>query len=160
MALALWLVNVSQTNQAITALERDAAASVLVGAEGDQQAALAEALIEAGAGQGSVERLVIDDVVIGTGPAVTEGDTVTVHYIGTLTDGTQFDNSYTRGTPFTFEVGGGRVIDGWERGLVGMQAGGQRVLVIPPELGYGDAVGGPIPPNSTLVFAVELLEIN
>jgi FKBP-type peptidyl-prolyl cis-trans isomerase len=159
MALALWLINLSTTNENISAMQEQSSASVFVAGGGDQQAALADALREAGAERGSVERLVIDDVVIGTGPAVSEGDTVTVHYIGTLTNGTQFDNSYTRGTPFTVEVGAGRVIQGWEQGLLGMQEGGQRVLVIPPALGYGSAVGGPIPPNSTLVFAIELLSI-
>jgi peptidylprolyl isomerase len=159
MATALWLINVSQAENTIAELSDDTAASVVVGADGDQRAALADALVAAGVEEGRVERLVIDDVVIGTGPAVEAGDTVTVHYIGTLTDGTQFDNSYTRGTQFTVTVGAGRVIEGWERGLIGMQVGGQRVLVIPPELGYGSAVGGPIPPNSTLVFAIELLSI-
>jgi len=159
MAIALWLINVSQTEETIAELADSSPASIVVGTEGNQRAALADALVTAGADTGVVERLVIDDVVTGTGPAVAVGDTVTVHYIGTLTDGTRFDNSYSRGTPFTCEVGTGRVIAGWEQGLVGMQVGGQRVLVIPPELGYGSAVGGPIPPNSTLVFAIELLSI-
>lgn len=160
MTLALWLLSVTDTQQTVASLQgEDAAASIVVGADGDQRAALADALVEAGADTGDLSRLVVDDVVIGTGPSVTEGDVVEVHYIGSLTNGTQFDNSYTRGTPLTLEVGAGRVIAGWEQGLLGMQVGGQRVLVVPPELGYGDAVGGPIPPNSTLVFAIELLAI-
>jgi FKBP-type peptidyl-prolyl cis-trans isomerase len=84
---------------------------------------------------------------------------VSVHYIGTLQDGTEFDNSKKRGAPFEFKVGEGRVIAGWEEGLVGMQVGGQRVLVIPPEKAYGSNGVGPIPGNATLVFSIELLEI-
>jgi FKBP-type peptidyl-prolyl cis-trans isomerase len=159
MATALWLINLQTTNQAISQLQETNPAAVVAATDGDQDAALADALLAAGVGNGSVERLVIDDIVIGTGPEVEAGDVVTVNYIGTFTNGVEFDNSYTRGTPFSFEVGAGRVITGWEEGLQGMQVGGQRVLVVPPELGYGDAAGGPIPPNSTLVFAIELLSI-
>jgi peptidylprolyl isomerase len=90
---------------------------------------------------------------------VKEGDVVSVHYVGTLQNGTEFDNSKKRGAPFEFKVGGGQVIAGWEEGLVGMQVGGQRVLVIPPEKGYGANGIGPIPGNATLVFSIELLEI-
>lgn len=101
----------------------------------------------------------IDDVTIGTGPTVENGDTVAVHYSGTLQDGTEFDSSIKRGTPFEFTVGAGQVIAGWEEGLVGMQVGGERVLVIPPEKAYGEQGIGPIPPNATLVFTIKLLEI-
>ncbi|MCA9366636.1 FKBP-type peptidyl-prolyl cis-trans isomerase [Candidatus Kaiserbacteria bacterium] len=103
----------------------------------------------------------IDDVTIGTGPAVENGDTVAVHYVGTLQDGTEFDSSVKRGTPFEFTVGAGQVIQGWEEGVVGMQVGGKRVLVIPPAMAYGE-VGFPpvIPPSATLVFTIELLAIN
>ena len=156
MATALWLVNVSTHQQLTTERVDTNAAAVIVGSEDD---ALAAALTEANATNGQVDRLVIDDVVIGAGPAVKTGDTVTVHYRGALTNGVLFDSSYERGTPFSFTVGQGRVITGWEEGLIGMQAGGQRTLVIPPALGYGDAGGGPIPPNSTLLFTVELIEI-
>lgn len=120
---------------------------------------LADALVEAAAGGGVLERLVVDDVRVGTGRAVAEGDTVTVHYIGSTQDGVQFDNSYVREEPFVFTVGDGKVIDGWEEGLVGMQIGGQRILVIPPSLGYGNRQIGPIPAGSNLVFAIELLAI-
>ena len=159
MATALWLINLNGNSQDIANLSTANSAAVIAGTEGDQTAALADALIQAGIADGSVERLVIDDVVTGTGPAVTDGDTVTVHYKGALTNGVLFDSSYERGTPFTFTVGAGRVIAGWEQGLIGMQEGGQRVLVIPPELGYGNAGGGPIPSNATLVFTIELLAI-
>jgi peptidylprolyl isomerase len=99
------------------------------------------------------------DLVEGSGPAAETGQTVTVHYTGWLEDGAQFDSSLDRGQPFTLVLGSGSVIPGWEEGLVGMQAGGTRQLVIPAELGYGEAGAGPIPPNATLIFEVELLEI-
>ena len=159
MALALWLVRVENTNTIVAQLGSQSAAVIVADGE-NERANLTEAFATASNGGRTIERLVIDDVRIGTGVAVEDGDTVSVHYIGTLQDGTQFDNSYTRGKPFSFTVGAGRVIAGWEQGLVGMQVGGQRILVIPSELGYGSRAGGPIPPNSTLVFAVELLEIN
>ena len=96
----------------------------------------------------------------GTGPAAAAGNTVVVHYVGTLEDGTKFDSSVDRGQPFSFTLGTGQVIAGWEQGILGMQVGEQRRLRIPPELGYGAAgAGGVIPPNATLLFDVELLEI-
>ncbi len=104
--------------------------------------------------------LISTDTKVGTGPAVKSGDTVTVHYVGTLTDGTEFDSSRKHGQPFTFEVGAGRVIKGWDRGLVGMKAGGKRKLTIPSDLAYGDrGMGSVIPPKSTLNFDIELLSI-
>jgi FKBP-type peptidyl-prolyl cis-trans isomerase len=96
----------------------------------------------------------IEDLVVGTGAAVVSGDTVTVTYVGTLTNGTQFD----AGT-FTFRVGAGAVIKGWDQGLVGMRVGGKRRLTIPPSLGYGSAAQGSIPANSTLKFDITLLAI-
>lgn len=109
--------------------------------------------------QGNLVRLVVDDVRLGSGDSVTEGDTVVTHYIGATQDGVRFDSSYERGEPFVFTVGKGQVIEGWERGLLGMKVGGQRVLVIPGDMAYGNMQVGAIPPNSPLVFAVELLEI-
>ena len=109
---------------------------------------------------GNVNQLVIDDVSVGTGAEVISGDTVTVNYIGTLQNGQQFDNSYTKGTPFTFKVGDGKVIKGWDQGLVGMKVGGQRILVVPADLAYGAQGAGPISSNATLVFAIELVKIN
>ena len=100
------------------------------------------------------------DLITGTGAAVKAGDIVSVHYTGWLEDGTKFDSSLDRNQPFDFTVGQGGVIKGWDEGLVGMQVGGKRKLVIPSNLGYGSAgAGGVIPPNATLVFEVELLEI-
>lgn len=103
----------------------------------------------------------IEDFVVGTGPAAKAGDTVSVHYTGTLTDGTKFDSSVDRGQPFDFPLGAGRVIPGWDAGVAGMQVGGKRKLIIPAEEGYGaQGAGGVIPPNATLVFEVELLKID
>lgn len=100
------------------------------------------------------------ELAAGSGPAAEQGDTVAVHYTGWLTDGTKFDSSLDRGTPFEFTLGRGGVIQGWEEGVAGMQVGGVRKLFIPAELGYGDrGVGDIIPPNAPLVFEVELLEI-
>jgi FKBP-type peptidyl-prolyl cis-trans isomerase len=104
--------------------------------------------------------LKVEDLQVGTGAEAVAGKKVTVHYTGTLTDGSKFDSSLDRGRPFDFPLGAGRVIKGWDEGVAGMKVGGKRRLTIPPELGYG-ARGFPpvIPPNSTLVFEVELLGV-
>jgi peptidylprolyl isomerase len=103
--------------------------------------------------------LMADDLVVGTGATAASGDTVTVHYLGTFTNGTKFDSSYDRGTPFSFRLGAGQVIPGFEQGVVGMKVGGKRRLTIPPSLAYGSAGSGPIPGNTTIVFEVELLSV-
>lgn len=106
------------------------------------------------------KELLIEDVTTGTGPAAEAGDTVSVHYTGTLTDGTKFDSSKDRGTPFVFTLGRGNVIEGWEKGIPGMQVGGVRKLTIPSDMAYGNqGVPGVIPGGATLLFEVELLEI-
>ena len=104
-------------------------------------------------------KLVSQDLVVGKGAEAKTGDTVTVHYVGTLTDGKEFDASKKHGKPFTFPLGGGQVIKGWDQGVAGMKIGGKRKLTIPPVLGYGERGSGPIPPNSTLLFEIELLEV-
>ncbi len=102
----------------------------------------------------------IEDLLEGSGAEAKAGQTVSVHYVGTLLDGTKFDSSRDRGTPFKFPLGAGRVIQGWDRGVAGMKIGGQRKLTIPPDLAYG-ARGFPpvIPANATLVFEIELLDL-
>ncbi len=106
-------------------------------------------------------QLKIEDIKIGTGSAeVKSGDTVVMHYTGTLENGTKFDSSYDRNQPFETKIGVGQVIKGWDQGIPGMKVGGKRRLIIPSDLGYGSRGAGPkIPPNSTLIFDVELLEI-
>ncbi|HVY48417.1 MAG TPA: FKBP-type peptidyl-prolyl cis-trans isomerase [Minicystis sp.] len=104
--------------------------------------------------------LQMQDLKPGAGAEAVAGKTVTVHYVGTLTNGNKFDSSRDRGEGFTFRLGAGQVIKGWDQGVAGMKVGGMRKLTIPPELAYG-ARGFPpvIPPNSTLVFEVELLDV-
>ncbi|MGA1263628.1 MAG: FKBP-type peptidyl-prolyl cis-trans isomerase [Prochlorothrix sp.] len=99
------------------------------------------------------------DLVEGTGATPQPGQTIVVHYTGTLENGQKFDSSLDRNSPFSFRVGAGQVIKGWDEGFLTMKVGGKRKLVIPPELGYGSRGIGPIPPNSTLIFDVELLRI-
>ena len=114
-----------------------------------------------------VKEMIKTDVVVGEGAEATAGKNVSVHYTGWLYDaaapdhkGTKFDSSRDRGAAFDFPLGAGRVIKGWDQGVAGMKVGGQRTLVIPPDLGYGSrGAGGVIPPNATLVFDVELLDV-
>ena len=106
------------------------------------------------------DELATDDVVVGEGAAAKPGDHVAVHYVGvSFSNGTQFDSSWDRGAPFDFPLGAGRVIKGWDFGVTGMREGGRRTLVIPPELGYGARGMGPIAPNETLVFVVDLVKV-
>jgi FKBP-type peptidyl-prolyl cis-trans isomerase len=97
------------------------------------------------------------DEVVGTGESPSPGRMVRVHYTGWLENGTKFDSSVDRGQPFEFPIGAGRVIKGWDEGVMTMKVGGKRKLIVPPNLGYGSRGVGPIPPNSTLIFEVELL---
>ena len=161
MALVLGFMRFSNGNFASIASYENQQASVISVDESDpnQQAALADAIVDAAPGA-NLQSLIIDDVVIGKGESVKAGDVISVHYIGRLQNGQEFDNSYSKGQPFTFKVGAGRVTQGWDDGVLGMQVGGQRILIIPSQLAYGKDGAGPIPGGATLVFAVELLEIN
>src|SRR6476469_5176227 len=104
--------------------------------------------------------LVIEEIAEGTGAVAATGQKVRVHYTGWLTDGKKFDSSLDRGQPFAFQLGRGQVIKGWDQGVAGMKVGGKRKLTVPPELGYGArGFPGAIPPNSTLVFEVELVGV-
>jgi peptidylprolyl isomerase len=105
--------------------------------------------------------LKIEDLKIGTGVEVKTGDTITIDYLGTLENGTKFDSSYDQGLPFETQIGVGRVIKGWDLGVLGMKVGGKRKLSIPSELAYGSrGAGAIIPPNANLIFEVELIAIN
>jgi FKBP-type peptidyl-prolyl cis-trans isomerase len=125
------------------------------------EASAAEASSDQTGAKMNKEGVQIEDKIVGTGDAATSGQSVTVHYTGTLTDGKKFDSSVDRGQPFTFVLGSGMVIKGWDIGVEGMKPGGKRVLTIPADKAYGDkAVGnGLIPANSTLIFEVELLKV-
>lgn len=119
---------------------------------------------EMGAYEGDYEHvqqpLGIVDTLEGSGDTAAAGDSVTVHYIGTLVSGLEFDNSYTRGAPYTFVLGSGTTITGWDQGIAGMKVGGKRKLTVPPHLAYGNQTVGVIPPNATLLFDIELVSIN
>ncbi|MEK7116734.1 MAG: FKBP-type peptidyl-prolyl cis-trans isomerase [Patescibacteria group bacterium] len=112
----------------------------------------------AAAAAGSAGGVIIEDIVVGQGAEVKTGELVSVNYILSLSDGTTIQNSKDFGQPFQFTLGAGEVIPGWEQGFVGMRVGGVRTITIPPELAYGPNQAGPIPPNSTLVFTIELLD--
>lgn len=121
---------------------------------------LAAGVIASSAAFAHAEDLKITDLKVGDGAEAVAGQTVTVHYTGWLMDGTKFDSSVDRGEPFSFPLGAGRVIRGWDEGVAGMKVGGKRELIIPPHMGYGSrGAGGVIPPNATLKFEVELLGV-
>ena len=126
-----------------------AAAFAVVGCSGDKSGE--EVMTDSG--------LKYVDMKVGDGASPQAGQLVTVHYTGWLEDGTKFDSSVDKNRPYEFTIGAGRVIKGWDEGVLTMKVGGKRKLNIPPELGYGAQANGPIPPNSTLIFEVELLAI-
>lgn len=125
----------------------------------EQPVQVAPVLPQASAPVAAVTELKIEDERIGTGAEAKSGLMVRVNYIGTLANGTKFDSSYDRGTPLAFPLGQHLVIPGWEQGLIGMKVGGKRKLTIPSSLAYGTAGKGPIPPNATLIFEIELLAV-
>jgi len=159
MAVALFLIRFDSAVLSNVDENVSQPASIIVAADGSNKE-LGEAIADATGSRGEIAKMIVDDVIIGTGEAVKIGDIISVHYIGTLQNGQQFDNSYVKGAPFTFKVGAQKVIAGWDEGVVGMKVGGQRILVIPASMAYGDKGSGPIPGGATLVFAVELLSIN
>lgn len=106
-----------------------------------------------------ITELQFQELKVGSGSAVAMGDTITVHYLGTFADGTKFDSSYDRNEPFTVTIGTQKVIPGFEQGVVGMKIGGKRKVMIPSKLAYGEAGQGPIPPNTSLIFEIELLSV-
>ena len=116
--------------------------------------------VEVPAGDPPTE-LVIDDLIVGDGPEATTGQQVSVHYVGVAhSNGQEFDSSYSRNTPFSFGLGAGQVIQGWDKGVAGMRVGGRRQLTIPAKMAYGDrGAGGVIQPGETLVFVVDLLGV-
>lgn len=114
---------------------------------------------ETGTPTADVTELKVEDITVGTGAEAKPGDTVTVHYTGWLADGTKFESSKDSGRPFEFQVGSGLVIKGWDVGVAGMKVGGVRRLTIPADMGYGAQGSGPIPPNATIVFEIELLAV-
>lgn len=125
-----------------------------------RQASSPQATPEAGQSIRYDNGLIVQDVVVGNGKTAANGDTLSAHYLGTLKNGTVFDESYGRGQPIQFVLGSGQLIKGWELGLVGMKEGGKRKLIIPPDLGYGaKGAGGLIPPNATLLFEIELVSV-
>lgn len=116
--------------------------------------------VEVPAGDPPTE-LVVDDLIVGEGPEATPGQQVSVHYVGVAhSNGREFDSSYSRNTPFSFGLGTGQVIQGWDKGVAGMRVGGRRQLTIPANMAYGDrGAGGVIKPGETLVFVVDLLGV-
>ncbi len=159
MAIALAGIRFKGDVFAQNATNTNQQAGVISASNEEEKNDIEQTLLDASSSSGKLIKLVVDDVRVGSGEEVQVGDTVTVHYTGTTQDGVRFDSSHDRGTPFTFMVGEGKVIQGWEKGLLGMKVGGERILVIPAEMAYGNRQVGLIPPNSPLVFIVELLEI-
>lgn len=125
----------------------------------DKSADFEQALLDAYDPTGELVKLVINDLRVGTGEEVEKGDTVVIHYMGETNTGERFVDSYRKDEPYTFTVGEGKMIEGIEKGILGMKVGGERVLVVPHTMAYGNHKVGVIPPRAVLVFTIELLEI-
>jgi len=157
MALVLMFMRVEDSAKQLSGLDgKNQVASTL---QSSSDETLKKTIKDSMSMSGIVDKMIVNDVVLGTGAEVKNGDAVAVHYVGTLQNGEEFDNSKKRGEPFSFTVGAGRVIKGWDEGLIGMKVGGQRILVIPADMAYGANAVGPIPANSTLIFSIELVSI-
>lgn len=153
VALALMVVTgffflFNRPASSVDVVDGEASVNVAAPLQGFQQ------LVEQGTNE-----LVVEDLIEGDGNEAVVGKRLAVHYVGILTDGTQFDSSVSRGEPFVFTLGVGQVIPGWDQGLVGMKEGGRRILVVPSSMAYGESGVGSIPPNATLIFEVLLLEV-
>ncbi len=159
LLLVLGVIRFYPTWQTPESASEESPDIVYVGVDEQNKDALARAIVEGSDSNGHVIKLIVDDLTVGTGREVKIGDTVTVHYIGVLKDGPEFDNSYKEGTPFSFKVGAGEVIKGWDTGIIGMKEGGKRILVVPPALGYGNTPVNNLPANATLIFSLNLLSI-
>jgi FKBP-type peptidyl-prolyl cis-trans isomerase FkpA len=148
-------------SRAMTKLPGVLVAAVLAASVGCSHRSSGSGSPEAKAVAPAAGGLVVDDLKAGSGTVAVKGKVISVHYTGRLTDGTKFDSSYDRGQPIEFPLGAGVVIKGWDQGIDGMRVGGKRKLTIPPDLAYGarGTPGGPIPPNATLVFEVELVAV-
>jgi FKBP-type peptidyl-prolyl cis-trans isomerase len=161
VALLVAVVGCQETRGGSTATTTQSSNNppIVVSGESPEGASALSGQIPAGQETTMPDGLKYQDLKVGDGALAESGKNVAVHYTGWLTDGTKFDSSLDRGEPFDFPLGGGQVIRGWDEGVKGMRVGGKRKLTIPPDLGYGDRVVGPIPAGSTLVFEVELLGV-
>jgi peptidylprolyl isomerase len=160
MALALYVItNDEYFWEKESTSETEIIEEVIISEKTESEQSLEKALLEAVDKNGNVVKLVVLDTRLGEGEGVKDGDVIVSHYIGATQESGRFDSSYERGEPFVFRVGVGTVIEGWDKGVIGMKVGGQRVLVIPSDMAYGNMQVGNIPPNTPLIFSLELLEI-
>ena len=160
MSAALFFLKTDSSTKLLSSLEPKAQVASVVTASDGSKKGLENDLRNSFNNKGEITKMVINDVTVGEGAEVKKGDTISVQYIGTLQNGQEFDNSHKRGEAFTFTVGEGKVIKGWDQGVIGMKKGGQRLLVIPSDLAYGSQAIGPIPAGATLLFSIELVSIN
>ncbi len=157
---AVGLLVISQTSSSGTPSAVNASPTAASNAADNSVLCASQPPALSGVKDADVKTLKLEDKIIGSGAEALTGKAVVMNYIGRLTDGTQFDTSCGKPSPFEFNLGQGQVIQGWDQGIVGMKVGGIRRLIIPASLGYGAAgAGGVIPPNAALVFDVELIEV-